>query len=116
MATMSDLEVEDWLEIGSAKRLWMLSVGELFAFLSDGELRYPTRQFTDDREQPILPHLSRLIPAFDDGMHPASILRFMTKPHDRLTLSCEPVSPADWLLRGGDVQKLVKILDAQLMS
>lgn len=116
VATMSGMEVEDWLEIGGAKRVWMLSVGELFAFLSDGELRYPTWQFTDDREQAILPHLSRLIPVFDDGMQPASILRFMTTPHERLAVRCEPVSPVDWLLRGGDVQKVVELLEARLMS
>lgn len=114
VATISSLEVEDWLGIGSAKRVWMLSVGELFAFVAADELRYPTWQFCDD-EQRILPHLSRLTPAFD-GMHPASILRFMTTPRDRLRLEGEPASPVDWLLRGGDVQKLVEILETQLMS
>lgn len=115
VATMSSLEVEDWLEIGSAKRGWMLSVGELFAFVADDELRYPTWQFCDDDEQPIVPHLSRLAPAFD-GMHPASILRFMTTPRDRLTLEGEPVSPIDWLLHDGEVRVLVEMLYMQLMS
>jgi hypothetical protein len=116
VATMSSLEVEDWLAIGSAKRVWMLSVGELFAFVADDELRYPTWQFIDDPGRPILPHLSRLLPAFDDDMHPASIRKFMTTPRDRLSLEGEPTSPVDWLLRGGDVQKLVEILETQLMS
>lgn len=116
VATMSSLEVEDWLGIGSAKRVWMLSVGELFAFVADDELRYPTWQFIDDPGQRILPHLSRLITAFDDGMHPASILRFMTTPRDRLRLEGEPACPVDWLLRGGDVQELVEILETQFMS
>ncbi|WP_146244750.1 hypothetical protein [Curtobacterium sp. MCPF17_051] len=116
VATMSSLEVEDWLGIGSAKRVWMLSVGELFAFVADDELRYPTWQFIDDQGQPILPHLSRLVPAFDGGMHPASILRFMTTPRARLSLEGEPASPVDWLLRGGDVQTLIEILETQLMS
>ncbi|PZE67369.1 hypothetical protein DEJ27_12150 [Curtobacterium sp. MCPF17_018] len=116
VATMSSLEVEDWLGIGSARRVWMLTVGELFAFVADDELRYPTWQFCEDDDQPVLPHLSRLTPAFDDGMHPASILRFMTTPRARLSLEGEPASPVDWLLRGGDVQTLIEILETQLMS
>jgi len=115
LATMSSPEVEDWLGIGSAKRTWMLSVGELFAFVVDDELRYPTWQFTDDQEQPILPHLSRLTPKFDDGMHPASILRFMTTAHELIWVSGEPASPVGWLLSGGSVQDVIDILEIRSM-
>jgi hypothetical protein len=90
--------------------------GELFAFVIDGELRYPTWQFINDRKDPVLPHLAQLVEAFSDDMHPSTILGFMQTPQEDARPDGIQLTPAEWLVRGGDVQMLVDILDGFLTS
>ncbi len=59
--------------VGTPKIRWMLSVGDLFAFVADGALRFPLWQFTGDPLEPVIPHLSRLVEAFSEQLTPASI-------------------------------------------
>ncbi len=72
--SLAQSEAAKRLGIGIAKLRWMLSVGDLFAFVADGVLRFPLWQFTDDPLQPVVPHLSRLVEAFSEELTPASIL------------------------------------------
>lgn len=97
-------EVEAWRERG-----------DLFAFVADGTLHYPTWQFTEAADQPILPHLATLTAAFPDDMHPASILGFFSTPQQDARMGGQPMTPGQWLLRGGDVTRLKDILDSFLM-
>jgi len=90
--------------------------GELFAFVIDGELRYPTWQFINGREDSVLPHLAQLVEAFSDDMHPSTILGFMQTPQEDARLNGVQLTPVEWLVRGGDVQRLVDILGSFLMS
>lgn len=89
--------------------------GYLFAFVIDGELRYPTWQFTGHRNHPILPDLAQLVRAFDDDMDPSSIQGFMNTRQKNAQLDGAWLTPVEWLLRGGDVELLVRILDGFLM-
>lgn len=102
--------------LGLTPRSIAVFPGELFAFVIDGELRYPTWQFIDDREDPVLPHLAQLVEAFSDDMHPSTILGFMQTPQEDARPDGVQLTPAEWLVRGGDVQLLVDILDGFLMS
>jgi len=90
--------------------------GELFAFVIDGELRYPAWQFINGRENPVLPHLAQLVEAFSDDMQPSTILGFMQTPQEDARLDGVQLTPVEWLVRGGDVQRLIDILDSFLMS
>ena len=90
--------------------------GEFFAFVSNGELRYPTWQFTNDEANPVLPHLAQLVDAFSEDMQPSSILGFMQTPQEDARLNGVQLTPVEWLVRGGDVQRLVDILGSFLMS
>jgi hypothetical protein len=90
--------------------------GDLFAFVADGETRYPTWQFTDDPQKPVLPGIAQLLPALPDDWHPAGILAFMTTAKSSLRMGDEQVTPQQWLLRGGDPRTLTGILDSFLMS
>lgn len=90
--------------------------GEVFAFVVDGELRYPVWQFINDRDNPVLPHLAQLVEAFSDDMHPSSILGFMQTPQADARLNGVQLTPVEWLVRGGDVRRLVDILGSFLMS
>jgi hypothetical protein len=90
--------------------------GSLFAFTTDGEHRYPTWQFTGDPRQPVLPGLARLVSAFPDDKHPASILGFMSTPQESLLVDNERLTPVEWLQQGGNPQKLLDILVSFLQS
>ncbi|MBF4603141.1 hypothetical protein [Curtobacterium sp. VKM Ac-2884] len=103
------------LGIGRAKLRWMLGVGDLFAFVANAELHYPTWQFSNAPGHPVLPQLSRLVEAFPEGLNPASILGFMTTPHSSTRVNGRPVAPIEWLAAGQDAQPLVDILESYLL-
>lgn len=103
------------LGMGRAKLRWMLSVGDLFAFVANTELHYPTWQFSNDPGQPVLPQLSRLVEAIPDGLSPVSILGFMTTPHRSTQVDGHPLTPIEWLAAGQDAEPLVDILKSYLL-
>ncbi|WP_423924022.1 hypothetical protein ACPEEZ_06915 [Frigoribacterium sp. 2-23] len=90
--------------------------GDLFAFVANGELRYPGWQFTGLASQPVLPALQELTSAFEDDMHPASILGFMNTPQDDARIDGRAKTPREWLEQGRSVDTLVGILESFLMS
>ncbi|MBD8612024.1 hypothetical protein IFT77_16150 [Frigoribacterium sp. CFBP 13729] len=102
--------------LGLTPRSIAVFPAEVFAFIVDGELRYPVWQFVNDRENPVLPHLVQLVEAFSDDMHPSTILGFMQTPQEDAQLNGVQLTPVEWLVRGGDVQRLVDILGSFLMS
>ena len=102
--------------LGLTPRSIAVFPAEVFAFIVDGELRYPVWQFVNDRENPVLPHLAQLVEAFSDDMHPSTILGFMQTPQEDARLNGVQLTPVEWLVRGGDVQRLVDILGSFLMS
>lgn len=112
--SLTQFEVAKQLGIGLAKLRWMLSIGDLFAFVANDEPRFPTWQFTSDPAQPLLPHMSRLVEAFRDSISPASIRGFMTTPHGDTRVEGLVATPIEWLQAGGDVEQLATMLDGIL--
>lgn len=112
--SLTQFEVAKRLGIGLAKLRWMLSIGDLFAFVANDELRFPAWQFPADPAQPVLPHLSRLAENFEDGLSPASILGFMTTPHGYIRVEERVVTPVEWLQAGGDVEQLALMVNGLL--
>ncbi len=100
-SSFTRIEVSKRLGIGRPKLKWMVSIGDLFAFVADGELRFPAWQFTEDPSQPVLPHLSRLVEAFADSISPASILGFMSTPHGQTRIDEQVATPVEWLMADG---------------
>jgi len=90
--------------------------GELFTFTSRGEQRYPTWQLTADPRRPVLPGLAQCITAIPEGMHPATVLGFMTTPQDDVHVDGQPATLADWLLNGGDPQIVRDAFDSYLRT
>lgn len=113
--SLAQAEAARRLGIGIAKLRWMLSIGDLFAFVAAGALRFPLWQFTSDPLQPVVPHLSRLVEAFSEELTPASIRGFMTAPHTETQLVGRAVTPVEWLRAGGNIETLVGLLDSYLM-
>lgn len=90
--------------------------GALFAFDVDDEFLYPTWQFTDDPQRPVLRGLESLIRALPADWSPAGTRAFMATPQRSARIDGVPVTPVEWLLRGGDPQTLSDILDSFLQS
>lgn len=112
-ASLTLEEAADWLDAGTARVLTNLAFGDLFAFVCDDELRFPAWQFTDDPNHPVLDHLSTLVGAFDDDMHPTSILGFMTTPHPYTLIHGDPATPIEWLTAGRRVRPLLELLETR---
>ncbi|WP_144803660.1 hypothetical protein [Curtobacterium sp. BH-2-1-1] len=106
-------EAADWLDTGTGRVLTDLAFGDLFAFVCDDELLFPAWQFTDDPDQPSLNYMSSLVRAFDEDMHPTSILSFMTTPHSYTSIDGEPATPVEWLTVGRHVQPLLELLETR---
>lgn len=113
--SLTQSEAARKIGVGTPKIRWMLSVGDLFAFVADGALRFPLWQFTGDPLEPVIPHLSRLVEAFSEQLTPASIRGFMTTPHTETQVAGRDVAPIEWLRAGGDVETLVELLNSYLM-
>lgn len=108
-------EAADWLGVGTGRVLTDLAFGDLFAFVCDGELRFPAWQFTDDPEHPALDHLSWMAAGLG-AMHPALILGFMTTLHSDTLIGGRPATPVEWLTTRRDVQPLLDLLEKRLWS
>jgi len=112
-ASLTLEEAADWLDTGAGPVFTYLASGDLFAFVCDDELLFPAWQFTDDPAQPSLNYMSSLVGAFDDDMHPTSILGFMTTPHGYTSIDGEPATPVEWLTAGRDVKPLLELLETR---
>jgi len=112
-ASLTLEEAADWLDVGTGRVLTDLAFGDLFAFVCDDELLFPAWQFTDDPDQPSLNYMLSLVGAFDDDMHPTSILGFMTTPHSYTQIEGEPATPVEWLTAGRHVQPLLELLETR---
>lgn len=113
-ATLSADEVMAKLRVGPAalKRLTIYS--HLHAIQEGSELRYPNWQFRDDPAKPLMPGISKLATAFLKGKRSlAFVVGFMRTPQSNLVLDDEPAKPTEWLLRGGDPEAIVEILEAE---
>ena len=63
--------------------------------------RLPSFQFVGDG---LVPGLERVLPRLDAGLHPLSVLHWLTRPNPDLFFDDDetPVSPLDWLRSGRD--------------
>ncbi|MCS6577401.1 hypothetical protein [Curtobacterium poinsettiae] len=59
-ATLTWEEAADCLGAGTGRILTDSALGNLFAFVCDGELLFPARQFNVDPDNPVLNYLSKL--------------------------------------------------------
>lgn len=83
----------------------------LFAFLAGKARHYPLWQFIGEGDR-VVPRLSRIIPAFPAGWHPASIEGFMTTPQtDLVSAEGSETTPVEWLASGEDPAAVVAILE-----
>lgn len=85
--------------------------GALYAFDASGITAYPKWQFTDQTDDGLLPHLSRVVTLLIEDWHPASVEGFMTVRKDSLIYRGEWQAPVQWLLRGASPHRIEMILE-----
>lgn len=79
----------------------------LIAFGRGRGRRLATWQFDGTDTIPGVPQLAQ---AMRRDEHPLAVHNFMTSPNPNLMVGDEPVSPRDWLIDGGAVEPVVRML------
>lgn len=68
--------------------------------------KLPAFQFTDDGQ---VRGLDQVLPAMPDDVHPLVVRHFLNQPNLELPVAGEPVPPREWLISGGDVDRVVML-------
>ena len=83
-----------------------LAANRLMGWKDRGGWRLPAWQFT---EQGVLPGLEHVIAALPDDQPALVIAAFMTTPQEDLMAASRAISPCEWLLSGGDPQRVARL-------
>lgn len=88
----------------------------LWAINDNGAWVFPALQFEND-PQTGLPHkqirgLDRVFAALAPNLHPVAVAGFLRTPHPDLVLQGRPVHPLEWLQSGGDVDPVLRLVEA----
>lgn len=75
------------------------------------DVRYPSWQFTADRNQPTLTRVDVIVRSIPTDWTLARVHRIFTSPHFSLTIDRRVHTPAQWLRRGGDPTAVAIILE-----
>ena len=104
-----DEAVAQHLGVGRSRVSQRVSAGELYWLTGPDGVRYfPSWQF---RKGSVLPGLQAVLRTLDPGLHPLSVSRWFTTPHDHLLVDDVPVSPSEWLATGGDPRTLAALAE-----
>lgn len=88
----------------------------LWAINDNGAWVFPALQFETD-PQTGLPHkqirgLDKVFAALAPNLHPVAVAGFLRTPHPDLALQGRPVHPLEWLQSGGDVDPVLRLVEA----
>src|SRR5439155_6097676 len=86
-----------------------LAAPSVYAVRVNGAWKLPVFQFTDNLDA-IIPGFGELAPGLVD-LHPIAVFNWFTSPHVDLEVADRRVSPREWLLSGGNPQRLLALLD-----
>lgn len=105
------LSVEDaaaLLKVSAGRVRQRLASGELVAVRGPGGSSVvPRWQIGDGR---VVPALDVVLADVAPDVHPLTLARYMASPNPDLLLEDEPVSPAEWLLSGGQPEPVTELL------
>ena len=82
------------------------AAGHLYAFRYAGSWRFASWQFTDEG---VIPGVSEIVHSVADQFHPATVRAVMLAPRPTLNAQGRLERPRDFLLRGGDVCRVLEI-------
>lgn len=78
----------------------------LMGWKDRGGWRLPAWQFN---EHGVLPGLEQVLAALPTDQPPLVVAAFMTTPQEDLTARSRPITPSEWLLAGGDPQRVARL-------
>lgn len=106
--SLSDDETARLLGIGTRQVRRRALAGGLYFFQVGRRRRYPCWQFVGDNR--VLHGLQDVTPLLPRAWPPETVDAFMTTQHPHLLLRGVPVSPVEWLARGGDPRNVTHLL------
>lgn len=95
-STLTLDQAAEKLGISRSRLSHRLGEGTMWAFTISGRRRLPRWQFTPDGA--LLPGLKAIVQSIPENLHPLAIEAFMTTPRPTF----DSLSPAEWLVSGGD--------------
>lgn len=96
-------EAADTIGVDASRVRHRLLAGRLTGWKDKGGWRLPAWQFTDTGVLPGLDHVLAALPADQPALVVAA---FMTTPQEDLLAGARPISPRNWLLAGGDPDRV----------
>jgi hypothetical protein len=88
----------------------------LWAINDNGAWVFPALQFETDpqtgRPYKQIRGLDRVFTALASNLHPLAVAGFLRTPHPDLALQGRPVHPLEWLQSGGDVDPVLRLVEA----
>ena len=88
----------------------------LWAIDDNGAWVFPALQFETDphtgRPYKQIRGLDRVLAALAPNLHPLAVAGFLRTPHPDLALRGRPVHPLEWLQSGGDVDPVLRLVEA----
>jgi hypothetical protein len=88
----------------------------LWAISDNGAWVFPALQFETDARTGLpakqIRGLDRVFAALPADLHPVAVAGFLRTPHADLTLHGRALSPLEWLRSGGDVEPVLRLVDA----
>lgn len=106
--SLTTAEAARYLKVDVSRIRQRLRERSLFGIDYDGERRLPRFQF--ERKQ-VLPGLREVISALPEALNPLDVAEWFLTPNPDLELEKQdaPMSPREWLLKGGSVDAVVKL-------
>lgn len=87
----------------------------LWAIDDNGSWVFPAMQFEADpltgEPQRQIRGLDRVLAALAPDLHPVAVAGFLRAPNADLTLDGRPLTPAEWLRSGGDVEPVLRLVE-----
>lgn len=102
--TLTTREVADYLDVDRTAVTRRAGKGLLHAVTRDGQMLFPTWQFTDTHHA--LPHLDRVLPHLPPEWGTYRVTQFFTTPTDLL----DGLTPAQWLAQDGPPDDVVTVM------
>jgi hypothetical protein len=94
------------LRVDTSRIRHRLAAGRLVGWKDRGGWRLPAWQFT---ESGVLPGLEIVLAALPNDQPPLVVAAFMTTPQEDLQLGGSPGTPRQWLLAGGDPDRVAAL-------
>lgn len=112
--SLTPSEVSTLLHIDQSTVSHRRSDGGLYSFTVGRGRRYPSWQFVDGGG--VLPGLAVIVKSIPKEMHPTTVRGIMTTPQPTMRAGGASLTPRDWLVGGGDVERVTAVFEGTLQG